>query len=174
MLKWLSMIAILTPPAIFGALLAQSADTAAQGTQAGTPAAPASAAPAPFNPGIGDLMNLIVQPRHTKLWFAGRNGNWVLAEYEIKELRSALGNVAKARPAFRNQSVGESIQTFMSAPFGAIEAAIRDHDGTKFVDAYTGVNGGCNACHAALSQPQVVIKIPDLEAYPDQDFGPRK
>jgi hypothetical protein len=177
MLKWLSMLAILTPPAIFGALLAQSADTAAQGTQqgtqAGTPAAPASAAPAPFNPGIGDLMNLIVQPRHTKLWFAGRSGNWVLAEYEIKELRSALANVAKARPAFRNQAVGETIQTFMNGPFGAIEAAIRDRDGNKFAEAYAGVNGGCNACHSALNQPQVVIKIPELAAYPDQDFFPR-
>jgi hypothetical protein len=94
------------------------------------------------------------------------------AEYEIKELRSALANVAKARPAFRNQAVGETIQAFMNGPFGAIEAAIRDRDGTKFVEAYAGVNSGCNACHSALSQPQVVIKIPDLAAYPEQDFGP--
>ena len=30
-------------------------------------AAPAQAAPPPFNPGLGDLMNTLVQPRHAKL-----------------------------------------------------------------------------------------------------------
>ena len=64
------------PLAILGALFVQNAETAAQDS-------PVSA-PAPFNPGIADLMNIIVQPRHTKLWFAGREGNWVLAAYEAK------------------------------------------------------------------------------------------
>ena len=118
-------------------------------------------------------MNLIVQPRHTKLWFAGHEGNWVLAEYEIKELRSALANVAKARPVFRERSVAESVDMFMGGPFRSIDEAIHDHDATKFAQAYATVNAGCNACHTALNQPQVVIKVPEQPAYPDQDFRPR-
>ncbi len=165
MLKGVFVVAVLTTSMILGGLLAQTTDTGAQ--------SPPLAAPTPFNPGIGDLMNLIVQPRHTKLWFAGREGNWVLAEYEAKELRSALANVARARPSFRNQAVGETIQAFTSAPFMAIDAAIKDHDATKFAEAYASLNGGCNACHAALSQPQVVIKVPEQPTDPDQDFRPR-
>ena len=169
MLKWFSMFAVLLPPALFGALLSQSADTAAQSP----PAAAASLGPTVFNPGIGELMNLIVQPRHTKLWLAGREANWPLAEYEIKELRSALANVAKSRPVFREQKVAENVEMFMSGGFHAVDDAIRDRDATKFTAAYATVNAGCNACHTALNQPQVVIKTPEQPSYPDQDFRPR-
>jgi hypothetical protein len=168
MLKRCSLVAVLLP-ALFGALLAQSADTAAQNA----PAAPASPGPTVFNPGIGELMNLIVQPRHTKLWFAGREANWSLAEYESKELRSALANVAKARPVFREQKVADNVEMFLGGAFRAVDDAIRARDETKFVEAYATVNAGCNACHTALNQPQVVIKIPEQPSYPDQDFRPR-
>jgi hypothetical protein len=168
MLKSFSMVAVLAP-ALFGALLAQSADTAAQ-----SPPAPAAPAATVFNPGVGELMNLIVQPRHTKLWFAGREANWPLAEYEIKELRGALANVAKARPVFRQQPVAERVEAFLGGPFGAVEAAIKAGDVAKFTEAYASVNAGCNACHTALNQAQVVIKSPEQASYPDQEFRPQK
>jgi hypothetical protein len=87
-------------------------------------------------------MNLIVQPRHTKLWFAGREGNWALAEYESKELRSALANVAKARPIFRQHSVADSVEMFLGGPFRAVDDAVRARDAAKFVEAYATVNAG--------------------------------
>jgi hypothetical protein len=154
------------PLAILSALLVLNAETAAQD--------PPVAAPAPFNPGIADLMNIIVQPRHTKLWFAGKEGNWVLAAYEAKELRTALANVTKARPRFRDRPVGELIESFMGGPFRTMDDAVKEQDATKFVEAYAGVNAGCNACHVALSQSFVVIKTPEQPSYPDQDFRPQK
>jgi hypothetical protein len=163
MRRLFSTIAVLMP-VLLGALLAQSADTAAQSP------APTSPAPTVFNPGVGELMNLIVQPRHTKLWFAGHEANWTLAEYEIKELRSALANVAKARPVFRERSVAESVEMFMGGAFRAVDEAIRARDASKFAEAYATVNAGCNACHSALNQAQVVIKTPEQPSYPDQEF----
>ena len=80
-------------------------------------------------------MNLIVQPRHTKLWFAGHEANWTLAEYEIKELRAALANVAKARPVFRERSVAESVEMFMGGAFRSVDEAIRARDAVQAVDA---------------------------------------
>ena len=35
------------------------------------------------------------QLRHIKLWFAGRAGNWRLADYEIGELQEGFGDVDK-------------------------------------------------------------------------------
>jgi hypothetical protein len=164
MRKLLSIIAVLMPPVLLGSLLAQSTDAAAQ--------SPPAAAPAPtaFNPGVGELMNLIVQPRHIKLWLAGHEANWTLAEYEIKELRSALANVAKARPIFRERSVAESVEMFMGGAFRGIDDAIKARDAGKFADAYATVNAGCNACHTALNQSQVVIRTPEQPSYPDQEF----
>jgi hypothetical protein len=40
----------------------------------------------PYTPGLGEIMSL-QQMRHSKLWFAGRAGNWDLADYEVDELR---------------------------------------------------------------------------------------
>jgi hypothetical protein len=174
MRKLFSTIAVLLPPVLLGALLAQTADTAAQSPPAAaTTPALTSPAPAAFNPGVGELMNLIVQPRHTKLWFAGHEANWTLAEYEIKELRSALANVAKARPVFRERPVAENVEMFMGGAFRGIDEAIRARDATKFAEAYATVNAGCNACHSALNQSQVVIKTPEQASYPDQEFRPR-
>ena len=170
MFKWFSTIAILTPLAVIGALLAQSADTVAQTP----PAAPAGATPTVFNPGVGELMNLIVQPRHTKLWFAGREGNWALVEYESKELRSALANVAKARPVFRQQSVADNVEMFLGGPFRAVDDAVRERSAAKFGEAYAMVNAGCNASHTALNQSQVVIRTPETPSYPDLEFRPQK
>src|SRR5258708_2518755 len=161
MRKLFSTIAVLMPPVLLGALLAQSVDTAAQSP----PAAATSAAPAAFNPGVGELMNLIVQPRHTKLWFAGHEANWALAEYEIKELRAALANVAKSRPIFRERSVAENVEMFMGGAFRGIDDAIKARDAGKFAEAYATVNAGCNACHTALNQSQVVIRTPEQPSY---------
>jgi hypothetical protein len=115
-------------------------------------------------------MNLIVQPRHIKLGLAGRVENWPLAEYEIKELRAALANVARSRPRFRDQPVAEMTEAVLSAPFRAIDEAICDHSAKKFGEAYVDVTKGCNSCHAALNHPFVVIKVPEQSSFPNHDF----
>jgi hypothetical protein len=164
MRKWLLFVSLLAPSAIVGALLTQIANTAAQ--------TPQGAANAPFDAGIGDLMNMIVQPHHIKLWLAGKEGNWSLADYEEREVKSALAKVAKARPNFRNQPVSQLVDDFTGAPFKALEAAVKDRDAAKFTEAYASLNGGCNGCHTALNQPQIVIRVPEQASYPDQEFRP--
>ena len=39
-----------------------------------------------YRPGLGEIMSGI-QTHHAKLWFAGINENWKLADYEVKELK---------------------------------------------------------------------------------------
>jgi len=166
MSRWFSSFVALAPFAVAAALATHSTDTAAQN-------GPAAPAPTPFNPGVGDLMNMIVQPHHTKLWFAGHEGNWTLAEYEAKEVRSALANVAKARPVFRQQSVADNVEMFLGGAFRAVDEAIKGRDAAKFTEAYTSINTGCNSCHTALNQAQVVIRTPEQGSYPDQEFRPK-
>jgi hypothetical protein len=52
--------------------------------------APSDTGPPPYRPSLADLMNTTVQLRHVKLAFAGREKNWVLAAYELKQLSDAL------------------------------------------------------------------------------------
>jgi len=126
----------------------------------------------PLNPGFGDLMELLVQPRHLKLGLAAQAANWPLADYELKQLRQAFGNVARTYPMFRGQPIGVTVEAVLDEPFKAATAAIEARDAGKFADAYASITAGCNACHSALDHPFVVIKTPDASAFPDQEFKP--
>jgi hypothetical protein len=60
-----------------------------------TPTAPQGAAPQAYRPGLGDLMTMTVQPRHTKLGLAGQEKNWTYAAYELHELEEAFERAAR-------------------------------------------------------------------------------
>lgn len=47
-----------------------------------------------YKPGLGEFMSEI-QVHHAKLWFAGKNGKWELANFEIGEIQEALDDIPK-------------------------------------------------------------------------------
>jgi hypothetical protein len=119
-------------------------------------------------------MNTLVQPRHSKLGLAGRDENWPLAFYALVEIRQAFAGIAEAQPRFRGLPVAELIDAAMTKPIDAVDAAIKEQDAEKFAAAYDQLTQGCNACHAAVDHPYVVIKTPDASAFPNQDFKARR
>jgi hypothetical protein len=149
---------------------------AAQTVEGASPAAPASATnaqPAPYAMTFGDMMNTLIQPRHAKLGLAGRAQNWPLAEYALVEIRRAFAAIVKAQPRFQGLPVGELVDAAAKEPMNAVEAAIQNRDAEHFATAYAQLTAGCNACHVAADHPYVVIKAPDVSAFPNQDFQPR-
>ena len=70
-------------------------------TAAQSPFGDPNAEPSPFNPQMGALMSMLIQPRHTKLGLAGNAENWPLAGYMLKELRQGFAVVAKAVPRWK-------------------------------------------------------------------------
>lgn len=85
----------------FAALLAMAAGL---GAEAGGPAsAPKPAGPPAYRFVTSDLMNAVIQPRHTKLWLAGSNGDWDYAEYERHNIGGVLERMATAVPAYKDQ-----------------------------------------------------------------------
>ncbi|MBO9531092.1 MAG: hypothetical protein J7514_15265, partial [Acinetobacter oleivorans] len=55
-----------------------------------------------YKPGFGDFMGRI-QVHHNKLWFAGQNQNWKLADFEIHEISEAVSDIQKYQ-AHRKES----------------------------------------------------------------------
>ncbi len=47
-----------------------------------------------YKPGFGEFMSEI-QVHHEKLWFAGENQNWQLADFEINEIKESLADIRK-------------------------------------------------------------------------------
>jgi hypothetical protein len=142
--------------------------------QPGQPAPQPNATPAPYAMTMGDMMDTLVQPRHAKLGLAGRAENWPLAAYAIVEIRQSFAGIVKAQPRFRGMPVAELVDAALGQSMSAVETAIKQHDPEKFAAAYDQLTQGCNACHAAVDHPFVVIKTPDASAFPNQDFSARR
>lgn len=130
--------------------------------------------PPGYDPGLGDYMNTLIQPRHAKLGLAGREENWALAAYAVKELQQALNNTAKAKPKFRTLSVPDMFDATLGEPVKALEEAIKTREIARFNAAYGRLTAGCNSCHAATNMGYVVIKAPEQSSFPNQEFRPAK
>ncbi len=127
---------------------------------------------APYHPGLGELMTAFVQPRHIKLGLAGSELNWPYAAYELGELTETFDDVAKLVPKHDNLPIPEMIASTVKQPMAALDAAIRARDAAAFTKAYAELTASCNACHQSAGHPMIVIKVPTLSNFPDQDFRP--
>jgi hypothetical protein len=143
---------------------------AAAQSQLGDP----NAEPVPFQPHMGALMSMLIQPRHARLGLAGKAENWPLAAYALKELRQGFAVVSKAVPRWQGLAVPQLIEAAVDHPITLIDYAIKLRYPAQFNEAYGRLTEGCNACHAATDHSFVVIKVPDVSPFPDQDFAPRQ
>jgi hypothetical protein len=156
---------------VVGVCLAQTAPPDAN--QAPKPAAPSNATQQlDFHPSMADLMTMMVQPRHIKLWLAGTANNWTYAAYEANELKNAFNRIGHTLPIFENTDTLAMIGSTVQQPLADVAAAIKAHDANAFRAAYARVNEACNACHLSHNKGMMVIKIPDAAMFPDQDFQP--
>lgn len=145
-------------------------------------AAAQNAAPAPaarpgltileFKPAMDDLMTMLVQPRHIKLYAAGQAKNWRLAGFQLDELRAALARIGRTIPTYRNIGVDTAVASIFANSIKAVDAAIKAGDPAQFTAAYGEMTAACNACHVGMEHPFLVIKVPDAANYPDQEFRP--
>jgi hypothetical protein len=134
------------------------------------PAAAAAQTPPTYQPGLGDLMTMTVQPRHLKLGLAGQEKNWPYAAYEGHELEEAFERVARQVPKWRDFDIAQLITATVKQPIDDLEAAAKASDGARFDAAYRQLTEACNACHKSANVGVIAIKAPDASAFPDQDF----
>jgi hypothetical protein len=118
-----------------------------------------------YSPGLGEFMSGI-QVHHAKLWFAGKNENWKLADFEIHEIMEAVEDIQKYntdRPEIK--SIG-----MISASLESINAAIVQKDPMAFRSGFIVLTNTCNSCHQATDHGFNVIKIPDSPPFSNQEF----
>jgi hypothetical protein len=117
-------------------------------------------------PGLGEIMTL-QQLRHIKLWFAGRAGNWPLADYEIAELNEGFEDVNK-------MFGGDTVDKAVGGPMKELQKIIDDKNSAAFAGAFDRLTAGCNSCHRSLERSFIAIQRPTSLPYSDQDFAPQK
>ena len=118
-----------------------------------------------YKPGFGEFMSGI-QNHHAKLWFAGINQNWKLADFEIHEIMEAITAIQKyqtERP--ESKEIG-----MINPALDSVNLAIQHKNLILFKSSYTILTNTCNNCHQATNFEFNVVKIPDLQTFSNQDF----
>ena len=118
-----------------------------------------------YQSGFGEFM-INIQIHHAKLWFAGINQNWELAEFEIEEIEEALEDIQKY------QSDREETKTIpiIFAPLDSVRIAIDNKNLNNFKHSYILLTNTCNACHKAVKNEFNKVKIPDSPPFSNQIF----
>lgn len=130
---------------------------------------PASAA-AQYLPSISDLMIATIQPRHRRLWRAAQDKDWEFAAYELRNLHGAFNRLGEAHPTEHDISFPQMIASVTNQPIAELGDAIKAKDETGFAKAYADLTNECNSCHQALGHGVVVIRVPGVKSWSDQDF----
>lgn len=134
---------------------------------------PTHDAPKSYVPGLEQFMGVILT-EHAKLWYAGSARNWELAAYQLGEIKEVMSDVQDIVPTFKNLPLAQMLDAVITGEIAELEKAIDAKDARRFADGYGKLTGACNACHEATGNGFVVIQRPVGQAFPNQNFAPRK
>jgi hypothetical protein len=118
-----------------------------------------------YKPGFGEFMSAI-QIHHAKLWFAGQNKNWELADFEINEIKENLEGIqqyCKDRPETKSLGI-------IDQAMDSISNSIQQKNQKAFQKDYINLTNSCNTCHQETKHGYNVIKIPETPPFSNQDF----
>ena len=122
-----------------------------------------------YIPGFGEFMSNI-QAHHAKLWFAGQNQNWALAEFEVNEIKETVEDIEK----YETEREESKLIVMIKPVLDSIAVAVNQKDTKLFKRDYTLLTNTCNNCHHAAKFEFNVVKIPDKQMFSNQDFRSNK
>jgi len=120
---------------------------------------------ATYKPGFGEFMSSI-QVHHAKLWFAGKNKNWELADFEMHEIAETLDAIKE----YQTEREESKKVDMLKPSLDAVKDAIDKKDSSLFNSSYLLLTNTCNNCHKAVNFGFNVVKIPETAPYSNQAF----
>jgi hypothetical protein len=118
-----------------------------------------------YKPGLGEFMSGI-QVHHAKLWFAGENSNWKLADFEIHEIMEAVEDIQHY--AADREEVKEL--PMLQPALDSVNDAINKKDENLFRKDFIILTNTCNNCHRTVHYEFNMVKIPETAPYSNQEF----
>ena len=118
-----------------------------------------------YKPGFGEFMSSI-QVHHAKLWFAGQNQNWELADFEMHEIAETLDAIKE----YQTEREESKKVDMLKPSLDAVKDAIDKKDSSLFNSSYLLLTNTCNNCHKAVNFGFNVVKIPETAPYSNQAF----
>jgi len=118
-----------------------------------------------YRPGFGDFMSNI-QVHHNKLWFAGINQNWKLADFEVVEIQE---NIEGIKNYCKNRLETKSL-LMINPALNNLRKAIEQQSSKAFKEEYINLTNTCNTCHQITRHELNEIIIPSTPPFSNQDF----
>ena len=120
-----------------------------------------------YKPGFGEFMGSI-QVHHAKLWFAGINKNWKLADFEIHEIQESLEDIQK----FNSDRPESKVIGMINPAMDSVSNAIRLQSEHAFKSSFVVLTNTCNNCHKTTKHEFNVVTIPANPPIGNQRFKP--
>jgi cytochrome c553 len=122
-----------------------------------------------YVPRLSDLM-IVIQIRHSKLFYAVKRGNWPLADFELEQLNSTLKEAGRFYP----KTAPASDLTVTDRIADVTGESIKAKDEAKFDRSFAEMTAECNRCHEAADRAFIYIRRPAFPStFSNQIYGPR-
>ncbi len=118
-----------------------------------------------YKPGFGEFMSNI-QAHHAKLWFAGLNQNWKLADFELHEIMENIDDIQK----YETERKESKMIVMIKPALDSVNTAIEKKNLKLFRNSFSALTYTCNGCHRAADFEFNIIKIPEEQTFSNQDF----
>ncbi len=118
-----------------------------------------------YKPGFGEFMSG-VQVHHAKLWFAGINKNWELADFEVHEIMEAIDGIKE----FQSERPESKRLSILDAALDSVNHSISKRDPVAFKTSFEFLSNSCNTCHKEVNYQFNKVKIPDSPPFSNQEF----
>lgn len=109
-----------------------------------------------------------------KLYFAGSNKNWELADFYLEELAEKAEDIAKHNIVEDEINISTLIKEALYSKIEAVDNSIKKQDAKLFQQSYLALIDGCNTCHVNAKHGFIQIQVPTANSFPNQVFTPKK
>jgi hypothetical protein len=118
-----------------------------------------------YKPGFGEFMTGI-QAHHSKLWFAGQNENWKLADFEVHEIIEAVEDIQQ----YQTERKESKMIGMITPALDSVTKAIDQKNSSIFKSSFTLLTNTCNNCHRETDFEFNIVKIPVNQPFSNQEF----
>lgn len=108
-----------------------------------------------------------------KLWLAGKNKNWELAEFYTHELEEVTENLIEGDVIHENYNISNLSESMLLPKIEKLEEAIRQQNEVLFLENYELMISSCNLCHNTTKHNFIKITTPNDSTNWNQDFSVR-
>ncbi len=105
-----------------------------------------------------------------KLWLAGTNENWELADFYTHELEEVTEKLVDGNVIHDDYNISNLSEEMLLPKIEKVEEAIRKKDQVLFLENYSLMISSCNLCHKSTRHDFIKITVPNDSSVWNQDF----